>query len=217
MKERPILFKGPMVRAILEGRKTQTRRVVTPTPWEVLPPDKGLPPWPHGFKFKEGSDTYGDPFQMSCPYGVPGDRLWVRETAIIAPFATPDETCVKDAYGNLRFIQYVASHPNTEAAEWYKLKKTPSIFMPRWASRITLEVTDVRCERVADISRADAIAEGCTGYRADDEQGGIDPFRDVEPEEEFAELWDSINGERDEGKYALKNSPWVWVITFSKL
>lgn len=210
MKERPILFSGPMVRALLDGRKTQTRRTVKPQPSPNIDDLHGKDfrnraPYvlrcyetdaPYGFGFEDETTAW------QCPYGQPGDRLWVKETSIIAPkrFATPDDTCRIDSDGDPRFVQYIASHPNTEAAGWYKLKKSPSIFMPRWAARITLEIVSVRVERLQDISEADAKAEG------------VSHSCDRMDSDAFFELWESINGP---GSWA-KNY-WVWVIAFKKL
>ncbi len=236
MKERPILFSAPMVRALLSGAKTQTRRIVKPQP----------EPWCNGFKWdghipchpkKHGACASTDatkfPLMLkpACPYGVPGDRLWVRETAYIAPrrWAEPDHTCIRDSEGFLRHIAYCADLKTgrSEAAEdYYKIKRTSSIHMPRWASRITLEVTGVRVERLQDISEADAVAEGC-------EQGeplthvDIDEMRGT-PEGELAEilgvgsyataklnysmLWESINGPG-----SWESNCWVWVIEFKRL
>jgi len=174
--ERPVLFSGPMVRAILEGRKSQTRRVVKPQP-------------PHGIKSVYAPITR-DPGNWQgvasddligwygrCPYGIPGDRLWVRET-------------FQRARGG---FQYRADGITTPRA-W-----KPSIFMPRTASRITLEVTGVRVERLQDISEKDARAEGvdaapcfCIPYRR---------------------LWDSLNAKRG---FGWEKNPWVWCISFSK-
>lgn len=169
MKDRPILFSAPMVRAIIEGRKTMTRRVVKPQPEkevnvaEILAASE-VPPFPERATFIEHHPgitikAYGT---RVCPYGVPGDRLWVRETSIISPadFCDANGSTHVDSNGRPRVVQYIASFPNTEAAGWYGLKKTPSIFMPRWASRITLEVTGVRVERLQDITEQDAVAEG---------------------------------------------------------
>ena len=125
--EKPILFSAPMVRAILSGQKTQTRRVIKPQP--TVDADYE---WIH---WKDLHCSAYWSLSVNAPY-QPGDRLWVRETTIIAPpnFATPDETCIPDNDGYLRYIQYLATHPNTDAAEDYGLKKTPSIFMPKWVA-----------------------------------------------------------------------------------
>ena len=173
VKERPILFSGAMVRAILEGRKTQTRRVVKPTSG------------PHSIE-----KTICTPGSLAafirhrCPYGQPGDRLWVRE----AWWKRPDGSISYRADGN----DFVAGG---------RPRYSPSIHMPRWASRITLRLTDVRVERVQDISVSDCIAEGL-GYPTDDRYAAVDNFKP---------LWDSINAARG---YGWDANPWVWVLVF---
>lgn len=168
MKERPILFSGPMVRAILEGRKTQTRRVIKPQPTQFEDPqcafgaygqvkdERHLFFWESEYP-EEGSIRWG-----LCPYGQPGDRLWVRETAWISPpdFAESDHHWPLDNEGRRRCIGYDAtmSDEGRRCARDYGVRKTPSIHMPRWASRITLEVTGVRVERLQEISEEDARA-----------------------------------------------------------
>lgn len=199
-KERPILFSAPMVRAILEGRKTMTRRVVSPrlTPdgmWarddsrgcerlfrhgEVAP--RGAKPWwPIG----------GINGAISrCPYGVPGDMLWVRET------------WASDVDGCPAGLSYRADHLDPRGdGPANPMRWRPSIFMPRWASRITLEVTGVRVERLQDITAGDAECEGVDAAHC----GRIDAFE---------RLWDSINSSRG---YGWTVNPWVWVVTFKVL
>lgn len=187
MKERPILFNGAMVRALLAGTKTQTRRVVKPQPRRV---DGGVPfgdapAWAHA---EPGSAM------MRCPYGKPGDWLWVRES-----WKHIEGGNVYDAAGGVMDsfepeTLYRASRPN------YPGQWKPSIHMPRWASRITLEITSVRVERLQDISEADAIAEGVYTDPAS-------PAYDA-----YAQLWDEINGP---GSWAA--NPWVWVLEFRRL
>lgn len=185
-KERPILFSGPMVRAILEGRKTQTRRVVNHQSY--FPANRQT--WPLD------ANGLGAPGAISCPYGNPGQRLWVRETWQPGP----DDSVAYRASDDMNHNQW-----------------KPSIFMPRWASRITLEVTDVRVERVQAISRLDIVAEG---WPHDERQalqiaqviaGLDDEVIDDASIEWFADLWDSINAKRG---YSWESNPWVWVITF---
>ena len=203
MKERPILFSGEMVRAILEGRKTQTRRVVKPTqstpkvaplrmePWiidgEWQEDDNGAPCW-SGFH----PDYPGEAKWFSCPYGQPGDRLWVRETWA-------------QHFGELRYRADEAPDGYYHGAKGWK----SSIFMPRAISRITLEITDVRVERVQEISEPDAEAEGITPEfpaRAQDISGS--------DQRAFANLWDSINAKRG---YGWDANPWVWVVSFRRV
>lgn len=200
MKDHPILFSGEMVRAILENRKTQTRRVVTPQPDEE---DSGLDAtclWYAPTIIVKGMEEPGpEVFGFSslergwkCPYGAPGDRLWVRETwgyacGVHGKPPECDQSC----------IGYRADNDNIDEKNW-----RPSIFMPRWASRIVLEIVKVRVERLQVISHEDVIAEGGPfGY-----SGSSD--------EDYFYVWDQINGKR--GFYAYTN-PWVWVIEFRKV
>lgn len=210
MKERPILFSGPMVRAILNGRKTMTRRVVKPQPnfpfgcnRIVLEPD----PW-HNDAFEgTAADGMGNQGQRQLvwycedyagnlvaqwspkrPFAMPGDVLWVRETHYregvgcdVIYRADPDAERDLD--------------PAFTGCAWI-----PSIFMPRWASRITLEVINVRVERLQDISEADAKAEGVAMHGDDN------------AEHAFAQLWSEINGAD-----SWTANPWVWVVEFRKL
>ncbi|NGZ06600.1 MAG: hypothetical protein G8237_09605 [Magnetococcales bacterium] len=207
MKEHPILFSGPMVRAILEGRKTQTRRVIKPQPsFNSLEP--GSVKWKDRC-FIEWSDKETPAAQLAtfCPYGKPGDRLWVRETFAIVP---------RTAYVRSVGVQQILRPDDYHDAAIFRASFDraigkvwrPSIHMPRWASRITLEITDIRVERLQDISDPDAKAEGvmlpdrtCTMYH------GI--WRD-----EFQRLWDSINAKRGHG---WNVNPWVWVIEFRRV
>ncbi len=189
MRERQILFKAPMVRAILEGWKTQTRRVVKPQP--VGNAD---------VQFRVAAAvTLDGGKQLHCPYGQPGDRLWVRETHYILD----DDRVI-----------YMATPPvdgHWEGGAW-----RPSIHMPRWASRILLEVTAVRVERLQGISEADAKAEGvyadaaCNGmYTAD---GNTYTTKQDGAAGAYAELWESIHGDA-----SWDANPWVWVVEFKKL
>lgn len=190
MSEKPILFSGEMVRAILNGRKTQTRRVIRPQPGDwVTSVNNYSGSWMCGGVF---NGWFADGLlQAKNPYGDPGDRLWVRETAWYGP--QPDR------------VEYDADMDEIarESALFYGAKKKPSIFMPRWASRITLLIKDVRVERVQDINVDDAIAE-LGGYA----QGIANECV------HFMELWDSINAKRG---YGWDENPWVWVIEFEKM
>jgi len=200
MKEHPILFSGEMVRAILEGRKTQTRRVIKPQPpegswWDA---ESGL--------FHLAGSKLG--VMRHCPYGVPGDHLWVRETHHIDHY--PAETL--DAQGNPGTVHYRAD-TDIISQSWDGQWRL-SIFMPRWASRITLLVTGVRVEQVQDISEDDARAEGIplvNGHYPDYENPGN---RWDTPGASFISLWDSINRKRG---YSWQSNPWVWAVTFEVL
>lgn len=199
MKERPILFNGKSVRGILEKRKTQTRRVVKPRGV-----DDNVAQFLH---------YMAQAVDMKCPYGQPGDRLWVRET-----WAHDDMDC-KDAHcGNIDHIWYRASEVPIVAesfsgsAAW-----RPSIFMPRWASRITLEITSIRAERVQEISAEDAIAEGYPAYLkyGDPVVGGIPTLLEsLSPVEHYRRAWDSINAKRG---FGWDVNPWVWVVEFERV
>jgi hypothetical protein len=238
-KERPILFSGPMVRAILEGRKTQTRRVVKPmafidfpTGWRLL---KQYPDIPHHpkcswvqAKMMCDCQAIYEPWKAgrvaACPYGKVGDRLWVRE----AWSAQHEEVCYKERCGNWLVpapeenLPALRKYYDTQRGEF-----RPSIHMPRWASRITLEVVGVRVERLQEISPADACAEGAAEILSRDNndplkqaayaRGTWGPHGDDFEEGEmyagavhaFAALWESIHGP---GSWEV--NPWVWVVEF---
>ncbi len=221
MKERPILFSGPMVRAILEGRKTQTRRIIKQAvltrtmefATAVCPArEGGWVAWFDGVgqeaaEFTKLAYDYG----FRCPYGEPGDRLWVRETwAVIWTEDDPDWEEGQTVLDVPHRVEYKADTGAKYPGEWPDDKGSdpdcprwrPSIHMPRWASRLTLEVIDVRVQRVAEISEEDVLAEGFAG--ADLEQYG--PYW-----RPFQLLWDSLNARRG---YPWAVNPWVWAITF---
>lgn len=201
-REKPILMSAPMVRAILEGRKTQTRRVVTPQPeftaasgdsweWHGGP---ALARAGYGSRYVHSNWTAVERAMLKvCPFGQPGDRLWVRETW--APMPGGPET-------KQNGVVYRAS----EGGKW---TWKPSIFMPRWASRITLEITGVRVERLQEITRDSALAEG------------VDLSMELWPNvnssdkalKRFPALWESINGK----KHPWDSNPFCWVIEFKRL
>lgn len=185
MTERPILFSGPMVRALLAGRKTQTRRVVTAKGAQ----QDGVRYWRPGSQ--PGRWVACDGFAIGwilCPYGMAGDRLWVRETWLeMTPSDRP------------RSFDYRADTEDGPA-RW-----RPSIFMPREACRIRLEVTDVRIERLNDITPGDACSEGIE-FPPD----GV-PW---DPCDAFADLWDQINAKRG---FDWETNPWVWVVAFRRV
>jgi hypothetical protein len=246
-RERPIFFSGPMVRALLAGHKTQTRRLVKIPAWITK---RGLHPrtdeW-MGNRYTKGSGQYpgGNPQftgdqpsgllitcldgtcqLLPCPYGVSGERLWVRETWKASERAA-------DMVDGIQFAADGSFIPieNSRAAadRWGDVYDNgrhgarcwrPPIFMPRWASRINLEVTGIRLERLQAITEADAAAEGvekffdryaqcsreqriCTG-----ELALAAPYR-----ASFACTWDEINGDRD----LWSSNPWVWAIVFKRL
>jgi len=198
MNEKPILFSGPMVRAILEGRKTQTRRIVKPQPFDGVVYCNAAPGWAQ--PYVDDGGMYGPPIE--CPYGEPGARLWVRETWRDQPGA----------------IEYRADTcndgPADGSADAESPKWRPSIFMPRAASRITLEITAIRVERLQDITEEDAEAEGIERefrtvvMRPD---GGPDYHIPLSYRGGIANKWDEINGKRA----SWDSNPWVWVVEFN--
>jgi hypothetical protein len=220
MKERPIPFTAPMVRAILAGAKTQTRRPIKPQPSHpafrgmLASDDEGIELFLHDSTLHRA---------IRCPYGQPGDRLWVREAW---GYRCSSGTKAQGQY--MHFIEYRADNVRREYGpmpmdgvglpKWkeriegqspkswdetmtrYWQQWRPGMFMPRWASRIALEVAVVRVERLQDISRGDAMAEGC-------------PFPNMaqgdDPRQWYRELWEQINGV---GSWDA--NPWVWVLDF---
>ena len=199
VREHPVIFSTVMVQAILEGRKTQTRRVIKPQP-EFLGKHK---------MYQWGNATGNEYFLKDWasnqhilpkfPYGQVGDRLWVRETWAI--IKENDGVDISDMSQNSGLF-YKADNSYSEAIGKWR----PSIFMPHWASRITLEITGVRVERLQEITEEDATAEGicfnewayCGKYA-----------KDI-----FKELWNSLNAKRG---YGWETNCWVWVITFRRL
>lgn len=210
MTARPILFSGPMIRALLEGRKTQTRRVIKFKPWHQIEERDDGKPWPWMYDDDNSADCW-----VPCPYGRPDDLLWVRETFIGA--------CGYDDHPPSKFgnkpIWYSADG-EPDKTRWGHLsdRRRPAIHMPRWASRLTLRITDVRVQRLRDISEHDAMAEGVARTCVDDgwrhycndpgqEAAGLTPFSTAGGS--FASLWRSINGP---SSWAI--NPWVWALTF---
>ncbi|HFD3725645.1 TPA: hypothetical protein ACSPMQ_005879 [Pseudomonas aeruginosa] len=216
-KERPILFNDQMVRAILEGRKTVTRRVVKPQPdflGSMVDPNTPFKTLDAGLHAR-----------ITCPYGEPGDRLWVREAWHVGK--PHDKTAPADilapllAEGRGITVLYTAGgwqsvgpagreepiYPDDQPLPDWAGKGRPSIHMPRWASRILLEVTAVRVERLQDISEEQARAEGYPAERECETGGsGLDAWL------WFRSLWGEINGPE-----AFTANPWVWVIEFKRV
>lgn len=218
MKERPILFSGPMVRAILEGRKTVTRRIVNDRSRCGYAHSEIASIEPGGFTTVSGIE-----FSWDTPYGEPGDRLWVRETW--CPLDGDYKPIGRNQHvtpGGI--ISWRADHldPKGDAGplEW-----RPSIFMPRWASRIALDVTGVRVERLHEISNQDAMREGIPQMYGEARIGGLIPepttmeqwetardrWDNSTSAENFSRLWDRINGERA----PWTSNPLVWVLDFN--
>lgn len=222
MRERPILFSGPMVRAILDGRKTQTRRVVKRVP------DHNLDgPW----------------VIANSPYGKPGDRLWVRESFYVDHIdyaehqrlgsERPDEVTDEMLYypadarqGRPHWCCQLI--PECYCAEVGKAKARSGRFMPRWASRIALEITGICVERLQDIADWDAWSEGVDPVMATDYTNPDNKIVLASCRENFSNLWDGINGKdkyvkgagfggetlRVESTSTWASNPWVWVVKF---
>lgn len=244
MKERPILFSTSMVQAIIDGRKTQTRRIIKGFPLEAIHFSVGsdqdseimhseLPitddlfyEWVNGELRFSSSDYPEEGYvSVSCPFGQVGDRLWVRETWQIIgdPATLPCQS---------HNLIYKADYPNCVDKRYdtipdiSEVKFKPSIHMPRWASRIQLEITNIRIERLSDISEQDAIAEGVepvivpdnvpvgNGWAKENRnmwkgyKNNARAYRDT-AKDSFNSLWESINGD---GSWAV--NPWVWIVEF---
>lgn len=206
-KERPILFSAPMVLALLDGRKTQTRRVVKPQPersevaphcergwwmWRVWTPEHAA----HGFPSVRTGDC-------RCPYGESGDRLWVREACkqrALPNLLTGKPTNAMCAVYAADF-EPVLNDRGFDYAWWYSRPTCPGIHMPRFACRLVLEVKAVRVERLQDISEADAEAEGVDRIKAK-----VPLHRDA-----YRYLWEDISGLGE-----WEKNPWVWVVEFKR-
>jgi hypothetical protein len=224
MRERPILFSAPMVRALLNSSKTQTRRIIKPQP--ITHPGMGCERLVMlDRKGREVLDTWiGDPMKFEaslCPYGQPGDQLWVRETWADVGSTDPGLTVYRADYPVCVPAQY-ENVPPADAIKW-----KPSVHMFRAASRITLEIISVRVERLQDISEADCYAEGiqisCDQSRTPLVRitGKFPPTKYLVPGKttledlaraEYASLWESINGP---GSWAA--NPWVWRVEFKRV
>lgn len=229
MRERPILFNADMVRAVLDGRKTQTRRIIQSAAknmqargHEVISHraagDKWYGDYVYSMRDRSGvwQDFTNDQFLAKCPFGVVGDRLWVRETWM--PDAPRDGSwgdvefygckgsplsMIPERYRKPEHCIHRASWDGSEMVGW-----TPSIHMPRWASRITLEVTGVRVERLNSMTEKDALAEGCLGGH-----DSIPGYQySATPHEHFHHVWQSIYGAD-----SWQANPWVWVIEFKRV
>lgn len=187
MADKPIIFSAPMVRAILDGRKTQTRRVLKP-PFEGADLEcNGAGQWIWWDKSK-GEPSFN---RARIPYAI-GDRLWCRETFALTQHGKPVYRADARDQSGARWSSITPGDPDGE------VKWKPSIHMPRWASRLTLTVTDVRIERVQDVSEHDAKAEGFDGH--------------PDPVGALFLLWDSLNAARG---YGWEANPWVVALTFT--
>lgn len=213
MKTRPIIFSAPMVRAILEGRKTQTRRVIKPQP--VLWDEGSIDLWSTDRVGPTETRCVPDVWvEYGCPYGQPGDGLWVRETWSIHQL----DGIVHKEFPNILYRADSSTRLLVDECVWKYVRSKfawrPSIHMPRWASRLTLEMTGVRVERVQEISEGDCIAEG------------FNPIQEVRPgvtlipdprwshdtaQAMFKRTWNDLNARRG---YSWESNPWVWVVEF---
>ncbi|HDV9412925.1 TPA: hypothetical protein RKV49_002396 [Raoultella ornithinolytica] len=224
MKERGMIFNGEMVRAILDGRKTQTRRIMAPQPADDIErsafPNPDAIGWKSSLKHKHGSTT-----AHFCPFGAVGDRIWVRETFQGPLFDYEQmEAFLEDSskFEKPEFCQYAADGGHRpeyqDADDNLRYGWRPSIHMPRWASRITLEITDVRVERLNAISEEDAEAEGINMEALADSQDRYDCIADHNMTGRptatgaFKYLWESIYGAEN-----WQANPWVWVIEFKRV
>lgn len=198
-RERPILFSAPMVRAILAGNKTQTRRVVKLNRhYQIEERDDGSL-WPWMYDDDRASDSW-----LACPYGMPGDRIWVRETWREWSDAAWHYAADLAVLPKLRDRDLAKFLAQRSPFAWSSYKWRPSIFMPRAASRISLEINAVRVQRLQDISVGDAIAEGI-------QRGGPENPDGIE-QRGYKALWESINGP---GSWEANS--WVWAINFKRL
>lgn len=219
-KEHPILFSGPMVRAILEGRKTQTRRVVRiplhgepDASWVKSIHQDGGGNWvgwsidaPATAELTKKAYPNGEGFK--CPYGRVGDRLWVRETfALLNDLRTKDPGVYALQVGGFFRAEHPTGLYNDDGSD---LMWRPSIFMPRRLSRLTLEITNIRVERLQQISEADAIAEGVDLVSMKD----VPRQATLSRRADYKQLWDKINAKRG---YSWASNPWVWVVEFKRL
>lgn len=225
MKERPILFSTPMVEATLDGRKKQTRRIVKPQPLQHFRKDDSViiyerTPGNWEVKDKNSNDSFSRLDSFKCPYGVVGDILWVRETFSFAPLTKES----KEHYPELSEYIYKAG------SKFVNVKWKPAIHMPKKAARIWLQITDVRVERLHDISEQDAEKEGietkryyspdsnfCTrDYLSKPHEDGFWSGFCVNDGKQFRtsfeSLWKSINGND-----SWESNPWVWVVEFKRI
>lgn len=211
MRERPILFSAPMVRALLLGTKTQTRRIVHPRLHIEMESEDDA-------NIYQSNPRFGEEVMRSvaCPYGVAGDRLWVREAYAVPPGSDSRDDVVYRA--DLSDEQLAEARAAQRTLKRSPAPWKPGIHMFRWASRITLEVTNIRAERLFDISEADAKSEGVRGPhhgRWTDREGRLTPPESEPPRcwaHSFFVAWREINGND-----SLWSNPWVWVVEFRRI
>lgn len=214
-EERPIIFSGPMVKAVLEGRKTQTRRVIKPQPvnpdinstceyWNSEGDHAFWWSHDHGPEVQE-NDPIGEMFR--CPHGKPCNLLWVRESFAV------DYEVGEGTRGEIPpAVFYRATDSVTNWAEGHTPWKSP-IYMPRWASRLTLEITDVRVERLQEITCFDVMTEGSPVPMREHSNPELG-IQCVSAKEWFQGGWDSLNAKRG---HSWESNPWVWVIAFCRI
>lgn len=195
MNEHPILFSGEMVRAILEGKKTQTRRIIKSQPMEYVVSAYLRPDGKYIWRCSTGE---GVSLPFKCPFGQVGDKLWCRETWFEWTKGNPE----KQPY----LYRATTSDYDFEMVKQcgHTILWRPSIFMPRCASRITLEITNIQVEELKNITSLGVVAEGIEGNTLDW----------TELRGRFITLWDSINAKRG---YGWDKNPWVWVISFKRV
>ncbi|HEX3156773.1 MAG TPA: hypothetical protein VHV32_19245 [Candidatus Angelobacter sp.] len=241
VQEKPILFSGPMVRAILDGRKTQSRRVVKPQPGPCdhkLNEEYEGHAIPTEFFMMDAGDwacrtcgngvrlTRNDAVGIICPYGRPGGNIWVREAW---QYYGGDEylyqksrqsVAYKATWDSDKCLWKEGTAEPTTFDYWPETWR-PSIHMPRWASRITLELTKVRVERVQEISEEESIAEGVKAFDGSAKGCfavlGTTAISGTTAKECYQRLWDSINLKREGGKYSWAANPFVWAIEFRRV
>lgn len=236
MKDRPIIFDAESIRSILEGHKTQARRVIKPQPLGYDPLLNAGGVW----EFCDDRDPNPLHFYR-CPYGVAGDRLWVRETwrvrnvsengrVAIDYKATPEIIHTPWCYPSYeifkRLEQQTWEDAESKGIHGWDAGESPArwrspIYMPRWASRIVFVIVSIRVERLRNISEADAVSEGIETSHAFDgsikyvsySEPGIS-YLESDPRTAFLFRWDTINAKRG---FCWENNPWVWVVEFSKV
>jgi hypothetical protein len=217
--EKPIIFSSDMVKAILDGRKTQTRRIIKPQPpiiWDKCKPiktDAGIISW--CFENSKDPDFHG---YKNCPYGVVGDRLWVRESFEITGYSESTRR-LKGIYLSDKKKFPFCEITKTEWDKWesrkHQFRKTSGRFMYKSLARIWLEITSIRVERVQDISETDARVEGVFwkggAYKDYGDKSGYCGLGSAK--KSFRTLWDSLNAKRG---YSWQKNPFVWVIEFRR-
>lgn len=199
MNTKPIIFSGPMVRALLAGNKTQTRRIMKPQPDDDARITMGEIGTSRGVAYIGNAMSGGIVTRVPCPYGKPGDYLWVRES-----WADAADASARAFDCGTFWPQYRATSHESLVTRW-----RPSIHMPRWASRLTLHITDVRVERLQEINEEDSKAEGVESRAYPAADGGWIAYDDGKWADGFAALWESIHGAG-----SWNQNPWVWVISF---